>query len=194
MAIRFTCQCGKVVVTGDEYAGRRGKCPQCGAVIRIPQPDNVEPAIPVAEIAMDAYRSPVAPPLPQANPMPPANASTGALVSCQPKKDGGTLCFQGVTPDGLGSQIATFFTREGYRHEAGALTGATYGKGSNVMRFLLGAFAKRFKFRVDVVAQDQFVWVKVSKAMSGMMGGVIGYSSMKKETGRIVQAMRQYFS
>lgn len=38
MAIEFLCDCGKRLRTGDQYAGKRGKCPACGAVVSIPQP------------------------------------------------------------------------------------------------------------------------------------------------------------
>ncbi len=42
MAITFNCsQCGKTVRIGDEYAGRKGRCPNCLAVIDIPR---AEPA------------------------------------------------------------------------------------------------------------------------------------------------------
>lgn len=37
MAITFNCsQCGKMVRIGDEYAGQKGRCPNCLAVIDIP--------------------------------------------------------------------------------------------------------------------------------------------------------------
>ena len=36
--IRFACPCGKRVKMPARYAGRRGKCPGCGASIRIPPP------------------------------------------------------------------------------------------------------------------------------------------------------------
>jgi phage FluMu protein Com len=37
MAIEFRCtQCGKLLRTGDDTAGRQAKCPQCGTVMSIP--------------------------------------------------------------------------------------------------------------------------------------------------------------
>ena len=37
MPIKITCQeCGKALRVADDYAGRRAKCPACGAVIPIP--------------------------------------------------------------------------------------------------------------------------------------------------------------
>lgn len=38
MAISFTCTCGKTLRARDETAGKRAKCPQCGAVLTIPAP------------------------------------------------------------------------------------------------------------------------------------------------------------
>ena len=38
MAILVTCACGKQFQTGDEYAGRRARCPDCGRELIIPSP------------------------------------------------------------------------------------------------------------------------------------------------------------
>jgi len=35
--IEFTCDCGKRIRVKDELAGKRGKCKQCGATIRVPR-------------------------------------------------------------------------------------------------------------------------------------------------------------
>lgn len=46
MAIVLKCECGKRLKTGDENAGRQGKCPQCGARVTFPallsEPVDVE--------------------------------------------------------------------------------------------------------------------------------------------------------
>jgi membrane associated rhomboid family serine protease/DNA-directed RNA polymerase subunit RPC12/RpoP len=36
-AIRFACQCGRKIRVSARYAGRFGKCPQCGARVKVPQ-------------------------------------------------------------------------------------------------------------------------------------------------------------
>jgi len=36
--IRFICKCGKKIRVDDKYAGRSGKCPRCGAEIKVPAP------------------------------------------------------------------------------------------------------------------------------------------------------------
>ena len=44
MAIEFRCtQCGKLLRTGDETAGKHAKCPQCGAVMTIPAAGGAAP-------------------------------------------------------------------------------------------------------------------------------------------------------
>src|ERR1039457_3108359 len=40
MAITFTCECGKSVQVGDEFAGLAGTCPGCGRTVSIPGPDG----------------------------------------------------------------------------------------------------------------------------------------------------------
>jgi hypothetical protein len=91
--IRFVCQCGKHISTPDGNAGRRGKCPQCGAVIRIPQPPQSDvgrsPDPPVLSTAALSSVPPphilppmpvVAPPpqLPLDNPPPVSGSNPGA--------------------------------------------------------------------------------------------------------------------
>ncbi len=38
MAIAFTCACGKALRARDEVAGKKTRCPQCGAILLIPEP------------------------------------------------------------------------------------------------------------------------------------------------------------
>jgi hypothetical protein len=38
MAIRFACACGKELQAQEEHAGKKTKCPACGAELRIPSP------------------------------------------------------------------------------------------------------------------------------------------------------------
>jgi RsiW-degrading membrane proteinase PrsW (M82 family) len=41
MAIKFVCGCGRALRTRDDLAGKKARCPQCGSVLTIPQPDAV---------------------------------------------------------------------------------------------------------------------------------------------------------
>jgi len=90
--------------------------------------------------------------------------------------------------------VEGYFLCEGYRLEDGNAYDAVYGIGNNLMRILFGAFVKRFKFKVRVAAGGSGSVVTVEKAMSGMMGGAIGYSKMKKELARVRVGVRQAVS
>ena len=39
--IEFKCKCGKKFSVEDKYAGKKGKCPQCKEVVRIPPQSNI---------------------------------------------------------------------------------------------------------------------------------------------------------
>lgn len=51
MPITFDCPCGKSLRANDENAGRRVKCPACGAVVIVPKPpvEEEEPQFEVVE-------------------------------------------------------------------------------------------------------------------------------------------------
>lgn len=42
MPIAFACECGKSFSVGDEHAGKRTKCPKCGAALTVPTPGAPE--------------------------------------------------------------------------------------------------------------------------------------------------------
>lgn len=50
MAIRFACTCGRQLQAADEHAGKRSKCPACGAAHVIP---SLAPAVADLEIVSD---------------------------------------------------------------------------------------------------------------------------------------------
>ena len=41
MPITVTCACGKTLRAPDEAAGRRAKCPGCGAIVNVPSPERL---------------------------------------------------------------------------------------------------------------------------------------------------------
>jgi DNA-directed RNA polymerase subunit RPC12/RpoP len=59
MPIEFRCsQCGKLLRTGDETAGREAQCPECGALSRIPTGTGSAQALPPsASPGSDAFAS-----------------------------------------------------------------------------------------------------------------------------------------
>lgn len=42
MAIRFRCECGKVLMASDDQAGLEGQCPACERILTIPETDNLD--------------------------------------------------------------------------------------------------------------------------------------------------------
>ena len=57
MSMRFRCDCGKALTAPESAAGRRGRCPGCGAVFTVPavaEAVAVEP-VPVAVAADDGF-------------------------------------------------------------------------------------------------------------------------------------------
>ena len=48
MAIAFGCECGKQFTVSDEYAGKRTKCPACGAALTVPALVATDAAIPAS--------------------------------------------------------------------------------------------------------------------------------------------------
>ena len=184
MAITFRCSCGKGISVADEHAGKQGRCPQCGKVITIPRPARTVTAPPAPAAPQAAA--------PTANPATDGLPAERRLVSCVPDKDGARYFVQGTTPGRLAVDVADFFDGEGYRLESGTRVDGVFGKGSDVLRALLGGFVKRYKFRVEIEAQQLSVRLTLSKAMSGWLGGAMGASQMKRETTRVVEALERH--
>jgi len=196
MTIQFQCQCGKLMKTADESAGKRGKCPACGAVITIPEPAAPAPAAPSRKPPVRRQPGGPRPPVAVEAAAGPGQQAPGAAcraISSQPTRNGHTFCFQGVEPNLVASRLGDFFRSQGYRLESGSSTYGTYGRGSDLLRILFGAFARRYKFKFDIRSQEPNVWLTVNKGMSGAMGGLIGYASMNREVKRILQGLRARF-
>lgn len=198
MTIQFQCQCGKLMKTADESAGKRGKCPACGAVIMIPEPAAPATAPtsrkPPVRRQPSGTRPPAAVEVAAGPGRQAPDAASCRAVSSQPTRNGHSFCFQGVDPNVVASRVGDFFRSQGYHLESGTSTYGTYGRGSDLLRILFGAFARRHKFKIEIRSQESSVWLTVSKGMSGAMGGLIGYASMNREVKRIIQALQRRFS
>ncbi|MBI2920407.1 MAG: hypothetical protein HYY18_04920 [Planctomycetes bacterium] len=76
--IRFTCTCGKLMTAPDSEAGKRGRCPKCGAAVAVPRPARAEPELELLEVGGPAASRPrAAAPLPSDPPQ-----VRGAQVMC----------------------------------------------------------------------------------------------------------------
>ncbi len=89
--------------------------------------------------------------------------------------------YEGATKDAIVEGVKAYFEGRKYKLESGQPDDGTYGIGSDLMRILFGAFAKRYSFKVQISEEEGVVVLKLLKAMSGAMGGLIGHSKMKKE-------------
>ncbi len=78
MPITFSCPCGKQLKVGDQFAGKRAKCPVCTTVVNVPE------AAPVSDYEFVEEEEPV-PALPSTRPAPPPPKRVAA-VSEAPKK------------------------------------------------------------------------------------------------------------
>lgn len=103
------------------------------------------------------------------------------------------FAFQGCDPNAVAQAVDQYFLGSGYRLEGGGPGNATYGIGSDIMRILFGALARRYKFYVLVSSNGPQTTLRVEKAISGAMGGLIGHSAMKKECRRIFGELRGVF-
>lgn len=78
MPIAFACECGKSFSVGDEHAGKRTKCPKCGAALTVPalaapEMSDEDKAFAALEDAPDEPR-PAQRPAPSYDPPPPPPA------------------------------------------------------------------------------------------------------------------------
>jgi hypothetical protein len=90
MPIAFACECGKSFSVGEEHAGKRTKCPKCGAALTVPQPaapelSDEDKAFAALEDAPDDPR-PAARPAPSYDPPPPAPARGPAIPGMGPQE------------------------------------------------------------------------------------------------------------
>ena len=119
----------------------------------------------------------------------------GTLVAYDFTDDNTTYKLDGGDVQSVAMAVQTFFSHRKYKLEEGTLSDGVYGTGNKVLRVLLGAFVKRYKFSVQVFLNDQTgdLHLVFGKAMSGAMGGVIGYRKMTKEYGRLAEDMKTIF-
>jgi hypothetical protein len=120
--------------------------------------------------------------------------ATCKLVRFEPLKDAGRFFFGDVAPSALANDLATFFIARGYKLEMGTPFAGRYGIGSDVMRMLFGAFAKRYVFDFSITGEAGNTQMEISKAISGAMGGVIGYKRMNKELATVLADLQTTFA
>ena len=98
--------------------------------------------------------------------------------------------YAGVEKEVFTETINTFFINHGYTLVEGNKANGTYEKGNRVLRLLLGAFYKYFKFRthIEFYGEKKAKFI-LAKATSGFSGGAIGVSQVKKEIKSLEEAL-----
>ncbi len=90
----------------------------------------------------------------------------------------------------LADKVAQLFSTRGYTLEEGTPFQGVYGNGSAAMRVLFGGLAKRNKFSVRIGQTENNEWIiELDKAMSGVMGGIIGVSKIDNEFKRVQEML-----
>lgn len=107
--------------------------------------------------------------------------------------DGSTVLhvYSGINATDLGMAVSQMLTSSGYSIKEGKPGDAVYEKGNRILRLLLGAFVKYFKFGVRVEeGGDGTLKVRVHKLTSGMSGGLIGIGQVKSELKRLADILQ----
>jgi hypothetical protein len=108
--------------------------------------------------------------------------------------DGSTVLnvYAGIDADALAQKVAQMLTATGYSIKEGSPKDGIFERGNRIVRLLMGAFHKYFKFgvRIEDGGNGQ-VKVRVHKLTSGMSGGLIGMNQVKKELNRIAEELKR---
>ena len=107
-------------------------------------------------------------------------------------KDNATFRFKNTTVEELGAKVEKYLLGKGYKRESGSANDAIYGKGSKTLRILLGAFVKRFTWKVTVTANGEVTTLNFIKDEKGYWGGVIGVTQVTNEFKRITDALSNF--
>lgn len=124
-----------------------------------------------------------------ASPPTPSGAGT-TLISFDGTKDTSVYIYQKVPTNVLAKKLEAFFIEKKYKLEDGTIESGVYGIGNPILRIILGAFVKRYKFNFSITDSAGKATLSFSKGMSGAMGGVIGYSKMNNEFQRLTEELK----
>ncbi|MCK4668007.1 hypothetical protein KAU33_14730 [Candidatus Dependentiae bacterium] len=122
---------------------------------------------------------------------PPTQSAAGTtLVSFDGTKDTSVYSYQNVPTNVLAQKLEIFFNGKKYKLEEGTIEKGVYGIGNPILRIILGAFIKRYKFNFSITESSGKTTLEFSKGMTGAMGGVIGYSQMNNEFQRLTEEIK----
>ena len=118
------------------------------------------------------------------------NQTSRKLISFAHLGSGFEATVAGISINEIARDIANIFCEEGYQLDSGTPVNGIYATGSSVNRILLGGFAKRSKFEINIYSDGPNTTVALSSGMTGMSGGILGVSRMKSETERIINLFK----
>ncbi|MFN5982043.1 MAG: hypothetical protein ACK476_04625 [Fluviicola sp.] len=100
--------------------------------------------------------------------------------------------YNNISLNDLSGNVEFVLTSNGYKKEEIDAENSYYVKGNRVLRLLLGAFYKYFKFKVTIkeIASDEIIKVQVKKETSGMSGGLVGMNQVKNELARLANEFK----
>ena len=96
--------------------------------------------------------------------------------------------FSSAAKDSLAANVDFTLLKEGYRLVEGYKAFGEYEKGNRTVRILLGAFAKYFKFTVNLEEKaDHHFELIVVGTNAGISGGLISNGQLKTELQRLAK-------
>jgi hypothetical protein len=111
----------------------------------------------------------------------------GSHTSAESQK----LVFSGATADEIADKVALGMASRGYHLESGTKNQGVYGRGSAAAHAMLGPLARRQKYNVTVVKDGDNVAVVLAKGMTGMGGGLLSASKVKREFQDIIAELQE---
>jgi phage tail sheath gpL-like len=113
------------------------------------------------------------------------------MVGSKTSKESHTMLFSGATVNEVADKVALFMAGRGYRLESGTKEQGVYGRGSAAAHAMLGPLARRQKYNITVVTEGENVAVVLAKGMTGMGGGLLSASKVKKELQEIISGLQE---
>lgn len=109
-------------------------------------------------------------------------------------KDRTVFNISGATQEELDNKLNLFFTAEGYTFLKEKNDERIYKKGNKILRYLLGAFIKYYQVALAIKQENGIFTIRLRKDSTGFSGGIVGVQQVKKESARLTEAFKVYFS
>lgn len=102
--------------------------------------------------------------------------------------------FDSVPVEDFAITIKNMFEEGSYHLEEGTPVNGIYGRGHASLRLLVGYFAFRYRFKVEIYSDGEITFLKIYKAMTGIKEGIIngwqGLALYNTEFHRIINTIK----